>query len=263
MKPEWWKRYGKSARTTLAKYYRESSLKVFGRVLTGREVEEELCRRWTLKHYGRSLTLKEHEEELCREWYVKHFSECAFWYELHARREFGWNAKTPQVRYAIGVPFCKLTFRQIENVASQWKQKIAKDGGTLADERPAAYTLSLPEQIREEWLIQSLHEKAKSGWSEPGLIAFNLKECSNREILDRLRDMLKIQRQLRGIPEPKRSTGKKRRMEKNGKSFTEIEALDVFTRLPRAEAEKLRDNPYFTSDSRRAKRRIQREFPEI
>lgn len=203
---------------------------------------------------------REQLETLCLEWYVKHYSECAFWYELHARREFASGMKKPAVRYAFGVPFCKLTLEQIQRVEMSWRYKIEKDGGALAKERPFAYVLSLPSQITDGKIIQSLREKAKLGWSEPGLIAFNLKECSNREILKRLVAVLKIQRQQLGIPEPKVNAEKKLRTAKTGKAFTGIEALDVFTRLPLAEVKKTK---YDSADSRRAKRKIQREFPEI
>jgi hypothetical protein len=203
---------------------------------------------------------REQLETLCLEWFVKHYNECAFWYELHARREFASGMKKPAVRYAFGAPFCKLTLEQIQRVEMEWRHKVKTDGGALPKERPFAYVLSLPSQITDEKTIQSLREKAKLGWSEPGLIAFNLKECSNREILKRLVDVLKFQRQKRGIPEPEANAGKKLRTKKTGKAFTEIEALDVFTRLSVAEANK---SAYDSAGSRRAKREIRREFPEI
>jgi len=81
-----------------------------------------------------------------------------------------------------------------------------------------------------------MRDRQKNGWSSPRLISFNLKECRDGEILKRLEDLLRVERAQRGIPEPAMNQNRSNRKIYAGRSFTEIEALDAWTRLPRRQA---------------------------
>jgi len=171
---------------------------------------------------------REHQKAVCSRWYVEYCSEYAFRYELHARRGFTENGSKAGLAYEYGEPFCKLNNSQIETLhISQQMQR---------EKAPFAYTASTPDGIANPQIIQAMQEQTKLGWSEPVLIHFNLKQCADVEILDRLASFLKCERWRRGIPNPHVNAGKKRAAPKTGKSFTSIEALDVWTQLPREEA---------------------------
>ena len=171
---------------------------------------------------------RERQEALCLHWYVEYYGEHAFRYELHGRRGFTSNGSNAKVDYEHGKPFHKLTNAQIQMLAILHKAR--------QDKRPFAYTVSLLEDIANAQIVKDMQEKAKVGWTEPRLINFNLKQCADADILDRIASLLKCERARLGIPSPHVNAGKKNAACKTGKPFTPIEALDVWTRLPRAEA---------------------------
>lgn len=188
---------------------------------------------------------REHQEALCLHWYVEHYSEHAFRYELHGRRGFTSNTSKAEVDYENGKPFHKLTNAQIEMLAIVHNTRQAK--------KPLAYSVSRPEDIGNPQIIQAMQEQAKLGWTEPMLIHFNLKGCADADILGRIASHLKCERWRLGVPSPHVNTGKKNAACKTGKPFTEIEALDVWTRLPRAEA---KSTGYAEKQAREARKAI-------
>ena len=176
------------------------------------------------------------EEAVCLKWYVERYSECAFWYELHARRAFALEGKGGVIAYLFGVPFHKLTSEQIENVLN--RHNACK--GNPPTERPLfAYMCSYGQDVADPATVKLMREHAGDGWTAPMLFSFNLKQCRDGKILEEIEKLLRlILRPKLQISEPPMNAGKKNRTKNTGPAFTEIEALDVFTRLPAAEAEK-------------------------
>ena len=164
----------------------------------------------------------------CRQWYVERWSECAFWYELHARRAYADKSKKAILNYEFGVPFPKVTQFQADTLARRWpavpKKKVTIIFGDLTD--PACGDA-----------LAHLTQLSESGYTRPLLISFNLKEFRDTNICKRIGAFLKIARLRRGIPEPKMNTAPNAKS-KEGRSFRQIEALDVWKLLSRKEAEK-------------------------
>ncbi len=171
---------------------------------------------------------REEQTKLCLAWYVEYYSEHAFRYELHGRRGFTENGIQAKVAYEHGKPFHKLTNAQIEWLANRHTAQRKK--------QPFAYTACELKDIASPRIVESMLDKAKAGWSEPKLMSFNLKECADVEILKRIAKFLRFERARLGIPRSHGLTGKRNAASKIGTPFTQIEALDVWTRLPRTEA---------------------------
>ena len=195
-------------------------------------------------------------EELCLKWYVEYYSECAFWYELHARRAFAAEGDKGAIAYGFGVPFHKLTSEQIERVSVHHR---ASKGNPPPQRLPSAYVGSFWQDIADPATVKRMREATGEGWTAPMLFSFNLKQCSDDAICTKLREFFLIERRRTGTKEPTVNEGKKLRIAKKGKSFTEIETLDVFARLPSAEAKK---TTFDDAVSRRAKRLIKEWFQE-
>ncbi len=183
---------------------------------------------------------RKHQEELCLMWYVEYCSEHAFRYELQARRGFISNGSNSAVDYEHGKPFHKLTNKQIEMLVilenTRLKNQPSAVTASRRKKKPFAYTVSTLEDIANPLIVNGMAEQVKLGWTEPRLINFNLKQCADTEILTRLGSFLRCERARLGIPAPHVNEGKQNAASKTGKPFTQIEALDVWTRLPRAEA---------------------------
>lgn len=175
-------------------------------------------------------------QELCRKWFAEHYSECAFWYELHARRAFAVEGNNGAIAYGFGVPFHKLTTDQSANVASHHK---AWKGNPPTEKPPSPYVGSFGQDIADPATVKRMREVTRVGWTEPMLISFNLKQCRDGKIVEELEKLLRIERGRLKIPEPPMNAGKKNRTKNTGPAFTEIEALDVFSRLPAAQAKKM------------------------
>lgn len=206
---------------------------------------------------------RKQQEEFCLHWYIEYYSEHAFRYELHARRGFTRNGCNTPANFQYGKPFHELTNRQIEMLVilhnTRQKNQPSVDTGCDQNKRPFAYTVSTLEDIANPQIIKAMRDKAKLGWTEPRLINFNLKQCADVDILKRLEGFLRIQRAILGIPNPHVNAGKKNAASKTGRPFTSIEALDVWTRLPRAEAVK---TGYAEKTAREARKVIAELFGE-
>lgn len=205
---------------------------------------------------------REQQEGVCLHWYVEYCSEHAFRYELHARRGFTRNSSKAKPAYGFGKPFHELTNKQIEMLAirDERREKLSFPYfGKEQDKRRFAYTMSRAEDIADAQIVKGMRDKAKLGWTEPRLISFNLKERADTDILDGIATVLRIERERLGIPSPHVNANKKHAACKTGKPFTKIEALDVWTRLPRAEAMK---TGYAEKQAREARKAITELFGE-
>ncbi len=262
----WWKEPGKAkAMVPLYKvspqYYHSGKMICFPPSKKGVFSIGDIKQEWLKR--SPKIT-REQLEELSLKWYVEQYSESAFFYELHARREFGLGVEKPKLRYAFGKPFHKLTLAQIEmwqiweKEHKRMKAMTTKDAGEPTSKKPFPYVCAFPAQLSDSKILQSLNEKATSGHSASWVIQFNLKEFRDNEITEHLtKHLLAIERAQRGIPEPAVNKGKNHRNAKEGKTFTDIEALDVFHRLSPEEAKK---TSYDDAVSRRAKSLIKEEF---
>jgi hypothetical protein len=199
------------------------------------------------------------QEAACLKWYVDYYTEHAFRYELQARRGFTRNGCNARVAYGYGKPFHKLTNEEIQMLVILQNNQPSVDTGCDQKKKPFAYTVSTLEDIANPQIVQAMRAKAKLGWTEPRLINFNLKQCADVDILKRLEGFLRIQRAILGIPNPHVNAGKENAANKTGRSFTPIEALDVWTRLPRAEAVK---TGYAEKTAREARKVIAELFGE-
>jgi hypothetical protein len=237
----WWKEPGKAK--AMVRLYKASPQYVFdqgfrkAKPMPG-QGKSSLLEKWLKWQKTAPKITRGQLEEFALKWYVEQYSESAFLYELHARREFGFGVKPGQLRYFFGKPFHKLTLDQIE----EWRQirlkqvTKGKDTAERKSKERFPYLCCHLSKLSDSKTLKSLNEKAEAGHSAPWVITFNLRECRDTEITKHLiKNLLKYERTKRGIPQPKMHK-KSNRNAKEGKAFTEIEALDVFTRLEPANA---------------------------
>ena len=166
---------------------------------------------------------REHQEALCLMWYVEYCSEHAFRYELHARRGFTSNDSNAAVDYEHGKPFHKLTNEQIQMLVILHNTRLKNQPLAVTakgrKKKTFAYTVSALEDVANPQIVEHMAEQARHGWTEPRLINFNLRQCADNEILDRLGSFIRCERMRLGIPSSAWEHGKEKRREQDRNTF--------------------------------------------
>ncbi len=192
------------------------------------------------------------------------YQRAAFNYELASRHR---GREKPE--YLLKKRFDKLTAEQMLQVRKVWLRKRRRPLRAIDvfayDEAPNVTTtlrritsndlvLSSSAATDRETLVEITTRLAErrqeleqnyaraTGWTVPRLISFNLRDCGDGTIADRVRQHVREERERLDVPAPRRNKGRANRSAA-GLSFHCVEALDVWRRLNRSEAEQMRTPP--------------------
>jgi hypothetical protein len=185
--------------------------------------DEKLAKRyaWWWRNPAKALRgmFPDKSEKAIRRYVWPELERAAFNYELASRHN-------GQTKYLLGKRFDHLTQKQIGEIMRLrlWKRKW----------RSLEPIRFLPD-TDEDWSLWITWAQ-KRGWTVPQYFTMNLAECGDTAICKTFRKHVAAERRRLAIPTPKRNEGRANRSA-GGVSFRKIEALDVWTGLPRKEAE--------------------------
>ena len=192
-------------------------------------------------------------------------NQCALNYELVARHDLKPGASPV---YEFGMPFHRLPARTMSSLLCRWPNDPWPPMFEVLDEgaQPDVTLMlaRLHESISDDGgeAVKREHERravardrietteAKCGWTVPRYFRFNLGAHTTGTILTALGRWLNAQRKTFNFEKPRPNQNRANRS-KRGLSFRAIEALDVWTHLPRAEAKLVHERMRFDESLKR------------